>query len=75
MVTERLQRVLDQLAVLPPDEQDAYADWLEADLGMNEHERQRVAAQLADPRELDLDYLLARADKQSAQGKIVTAAI
>lgn len=70
MISERLQHVIDQLAALPEDEQDAYAAWLEADLQMDEHERQRVAAQLADPGETDLDALLARADEQSTQGKV-----
>lgn len=70
MMTERLRRVMDQLAALPDDEQDAYATWLEVDLGIDETERQRIAAQLADPKETDLDHLLARADEQSAQGKV-----
>lgn len=70
MMTERLRRVVDQLAALPEDEQDTYAAWLEADLGIDETERQRIAAQLADPKETDLDHLLARADEQSAQGKV-----
>lgn len=44
MMTERLRRVVDQLAALPEDEQDTYAAWLEADLGIDETERQRIAA-------------------------------
>lgn len=70
MISERLQHVIDRLAALPEDEQDAYAAWLEADLQMDEHEQRRVAAQLADPGETDLDTLLARADEQSEQGKV-----
>jgi hypothetical protein len=70
MITERLRKVMEQLATLPDDEQDAYASWLEADLQMDEQERLRIAAQLADPQETDLDYLLRRADEQSAQGKV-----
>ncbi len=70
MITERLRKVVEQLAGLPDDEQDAYASWLEADLQVDEQERQRIVAQLADPKETDLDHLLARADEQSAQGKV-----
>jgi hypothetical protein len=70
MMTERLRRLMDRLAELPDDMQDAYAAWLEMDLEVDEQERQRVAAQLANPAETDLDALLARADEQSAQGKV-----
>jgi hypothetical protein len=59
-MTERLRMLMDQLAELPDDEQDAYAAWLEAALQMDERERQRIAAQLADPNETDLERLLAR---------------
>jgi hypothetical protein len=69
-MTERLRMLMDQLAELPDDEQDAYAAWLEAALQMDERERQRIAAQLADPNETDLERLLARADEQSAQGRV-----
>ncbi len=70
MISERLRHVIDLLAALPEDEQDAYAAWLEADLTVDEQERRRVATQLADQGETDLDALLARADEQSAQGKV-----
>jgi hypothetical protein len=70
MITEHLRRVVEQLAALPDDEQDAYASWLEADLQVDEQERQRIKSQLADPKETDLEHLLARADEQSAQGKV-----
>jgi len=36
----------------------------------NREQARHIASQLADPNETDLDYLLARADEQSAQGKI-----
>lgn len=70
MMTERLRKIMDQLAELPDDEQDAYAAWLEADLQLDERERDRIAAQLANPEETDLEALLRRADEQSAQGKV-----
>lgn len=70
MMTERLQRVVEHLATLTEAEQDAYASWLEADLQVDDQERQRIAAQLADPRETDLDRLLRQADEQVAEGKI-----
>ena len=35
-----------------------------------EQETHHIASQLADPNETDLDYLLARTDEQSAQGKV-----
>lgn len=66
MMIERLRHVVDQLATLPENEQDAFAAQLEAEL----QEAQHIASQLADPNETDLDYLLARADEQSAQGKV-----
>ena len=66
MMIERLRHVVDQLAVLPEAEQDAFAAQLEVEL----QEAHYVASQPADPNETDLDYLLARADEQSAQGKI-----
>jgi hypothetical protein len=70
MLTDRLRKVVDVLAALPDDEQDAYAAWLELDLEPDENERQRIAAQLADPKETDLDYLLQRADEQSSRGEV-----
>lgn len=66
MLTEHLRRVMEHLATLPDVEQDAYAEQIELDLV----ERERIAAQLADPSETDLDALLRRADEQSAQGKV-----
>jgi hypothetical protein len=70
MLTDRLRKVVDALAALPDDAQDAYAAWLELDLEPDENERQRIAAQLADPKETDLDYLLQRADEQSSRGEV-----
>lgn len=70
MMTERLRKIVEQLAELPEDEQDAYAAWLEVDLQLDEQEQQRIAAQLANPDETDLEALLQRADEQSAQGKV-----
>jgi hypothetical protein len=70
MITERLRSVVEQLAALPEDQQDAFAIWLEADLQVDEEQRQGVVAQLADPKETDLDHLLTRADEQSAEGKV-----
>lgn len=66
MLTEQLRHVIEQLAALPADEQNAYAEQIAIDL----QERQRIAAQLADPANTDLDELLRRADEQSAQGKV-----
>lgn len=40
MLTEHLRRVMEQLATLPSEEQEAYAEQLELDL----QERERVAA-------------------------------
>jgi len=48
--------------------QEKYAAELELDLDL--HEQDRIAAQLADPRETDLDYLLSQADEQSAKGEV-----
>ncbi len=63
-MTERLRQVMALLAALPDDEQDAFAIRLEAEL----RERQRIAAQLADPNETDLEYLLAEARREIAEG-------
>jgi hypothetical protein len=64
MMTERLRQVVALITTLPDDEQDVYAAKLEADL----RESQRIAAQLADPKETDLDYLLAEARREIAEG-------
>lgn len=66
MMIDHLRKVMDQLAELPEDQQERYATELEIDL----REQQRIVAQLADPNATDLDALLARADEQSAQGKV-----
>jgi hypothetical protein len=63
-MTERLRQVMELLATLPDEEQDAFATRLEAEL----HERRRIAAQLADPKETDLEYLLAEARREIAEG-------
>jgi hypothetical protein len=70
MMTERLRKIMDQLAELPAEEQDAYAVWLETDLQIDEQERARIAAQLADPKETDIDELLREADEQSTKGEV-----
>lgn len=64
MMTERLRQVVALITTLPDDEQDVYAAKLEADI----HESWRVAAQLADPEETDLDCLLAEAHREIAEG-------
>ena len=46
-----------------------FTDEIEADSEIDEDEKQRIAAQLADPKETDLDYLLQRADEQSSRGE------
>ena len=66
MMIEHLRHVMDKLAMLPETEQEMYAAQLEAEL----QEAQHIESQLADPHETDLDYLLARADEQSAQGNV-----
>jgi len=66
MMTEHLRKVVDRLATLPESEQNALAEQIEADL----LERERIAAQLADPRETDLDELLDQADQEIAAGQV-----
>ncbi len=63
-MTERLRQVIAQLESLPDEEQDAMAAKLEAELC----ERERIAAQLADPSETNLDYLLSEARREIAEG-------
>jgi len=63
---EHLRHIMDKLATLPETEQEMYATQIEAEL----QENQRIASQLTDPNETDLDHLLTRADEQSAQGKV-----
>ncbi|HEY7779942.1 MAG TPA: hypothetical protein VIC85_06995 [Ktedonobacterales bacterium] len=66
MMTEYLRKVVDRLSRLPETEQNAFAEQIEADL----RERARVAAQLADSRETDLDSLLDQADQEIAAGQV-----
>jgi hypothetical protein len=66
MMTEYLRKVVDRLATLPESEQNAFAEQIEADL----RERARIAAQLADSRETDLDDLLDQADQEIAAGQV-----
>lgn len=66
MLTDHLRQVFEQLAALPPQEQEAYAEQLEAEL----RERERVAAQLADPNETDLTALLEQADREIEAGQV-----
>jgi hypothetical protein len=61
-----LRKVVDRLSRLPETEQNAFAEQIEADL----RERARVAAQLADSRETDLDSLLDQADQEIAAGQV-----
>ncbi len=63
-MTERLRQAVDLIATLTEEEQDAIAAKLEADY----REAQRIAAQLADAQETDLDYLLAEARREIAEG-------
>lgn len=65
MMTDHLRAVVERIARLPEDVQDEYATQLELDL----QERERIAAQLADPKATDLDYLLEQARRQIAAGQ------
>ena len=65
MLTERLQRVVDQMAQLSAQEQDDLAARIEADL----EDDRRWAAATADPHDLLLDQLLAEAKQEVAQGE------
>ena len=66
MMIDHLRKILDEIAELPEEQQEKYATELERDL----REQQRIAAQLADPKATDLDYLLAEADREIASGQI-----
>jgi len=66
MLTDHLRRLVDQLAQLPPNEQEEYAAQLESEM----QERERVAHQLADARETDLEALLEEARQQIARGEV-----
>jgi predicted ATPase len=66
MITEQLRKVVEQLAILPDDEQHAYAE----QIAIVAHEHQRSAAQRADTNETDLEALLRRADEQSAESGV-----
>ena len=66
MMIDHLRKVMDQLATLPEDDQEAYATQLEVDL----RERERIAAQLAKPAETDLDALLKEARREIASGQV-----
>jgi hypothetical protein len=68
MMTEHLRKVMEQLAEQPEEVQEKYAAEIELDLDLEE--QARIAAQLADPKQTDLDYLLARAKEQSARGEV-----
>jgi len=68
-MTERLQSVITQIQKLPEETQDTLAAQLEASL-QELLEAEQIAAQLADPQETDLDYLLQRADDQSRAGQV-----
>lgn len=62
MLTERLQRVVEQMAQLSEQEQDDLAARIEADL----EEDSRWAAAMDDPHDLVLDQLLAEAKQDIA---------
>lgn len=66
MLTDHLRRVMDQLAEQPEQVQEKYASEIEIDL----QEQQRIASQLANPNETDLEHLLAEADREIASGQI-----
>ena len=63
-MTERLRQAMALIAMLPDEQQDEVAARLEAEF----KEAQRIAAQLADPKATDLDYLLAEARREIAEG-------
>lgn len=63
-MTERLRQAVELIETLPDEQQDEVATRLEAEFA----EAGRVAAQLADPRETDLDALLAEARREIAEG-------
>jgi hypothetical protein len=62
-LTERLQRVVEQMAQLSEQEQNDLAARIEADL----EEDRRWAAAMDDPHDLVLDHLLAEAKQVVAQ--------
>ncbi|MGH2484773.1 MAG: hypothetical protein ACRDHE_02050 [Ktedonobacterales bacterium] len=66
MLTDHPRKVRDQLAEQPADVREKYASEIEIDL----REQQRIAAQLANPKETDLDYLLVEADREVAAGQV-----
>jgi hypothetical protein len=66
MLTDHLRQVMEQLASLPPQEQEQYAEQIEAEL----RERERIAAQLADPKGTDLAALLEQADREIEAGQV-----
>lgn len=65
MLTDHLRRVMEQLAELPSEEQDALAALIEADLT----EDRRWQAALDEQHDLVLDRLLAEAQEQVARGE------
>ena len=66
MLTDHLRQVFEQLAALPPQEQEAYAEQLEAEL----RQRERIAAQFADLRSAYLAALLEQADREIEAGQV-----
>ena len=66
MISDHLRAVVERLAVLPEDVQEAYAEQLESNL----HERERIATQLADPNATDLECLLEQARQQIEAGQV-----
>lgn len=65
MFTERLRRVMDQIARLPEEEQNELAARIEADLPEDRH----LATAMDDPHELVLDKLFAEAKQEVANGE------
>jgi len=66
MIIDHLRRVIDELAEQPTDVQEHYATEIERELT----ERRRIARQLADPQETDLNYLLEEARREIAAGDV-----
>jgi hypothetical protein len=70
MMNDHFRRVVEMIATLPDTEQERYAERLELEIQLDNQEQSRIAAQLADPQEIDLDALLARADEESDTGEV-----
>jgi|GEM_PF-1578492 uncharacterized membrane protein len=71
-MAEHLRKVIDRLSALPEDQQEAVAAQIELylDESMDSKERERIAAQLADPHETHLEHLLNEAHHEIASGRV-----